>query len=296
MTEPGLRRLDVAVAQQAGISRTEAARWIRAGHVSVAGQVTAARSLLVGSDALIGIVVPVERHKEGLPETLPGVAVVYEDSSLIVVNKPAGLVVHPAPGHSGVTLTELLVAQGFKLAGGAPDRPGVVHRLDRQTSGLVMFSRSQEAYASLAAQLAAHTASRVYWVLAEGHVEEGLCIDAPIGRDPVHRHRMGVVAHGREARTWIAVREQMSKATLLDARLDTGRTHQIRVHLSAIHHPVVGDTTYGATNPGGIGRVALHALKLEVQHPVTGEVCMFEAAVPDELVSLLVKARRGEAV
>ncbi len=296
MADEGLCRLDVTVAREASISRSEAARWIAAGRVSVEGHVAATRSMLVAPATPIHIAQGIEPPSGGPGGDAPALEIVYQDSSFVVVNKKAGMVVHPARGHSGVTLTELLVAQGVALAGGAPERPGVVHRLDRYTSGLVMFSCTPEAYTSLAAQLAAHTARRTYWVLVEGRLDEDLCIEAPVGRDPVHRHRMSVGAHGREARTWIYVRERLQRATLLEARLDTGRTHQIRVHMSAIGHPVVGDTTYGAANRGGIGRLALHALKLELKHPVTAEMCMLEATVPDELVNLLVKARQGEAV
>ena len=230
--------------------------------------------------------------------------VVHEDAELIVVDKPAGLVVHHGAGHQGGTMVDGLVARfpdlvGLSDAGGGdPDRPGIVHRLDKGTSGLVVVARTPDAYRSLAAQFRAHSAGRRYLVLVAGTVEadEGT-VDAPIGRSTRQRTRMAVTAGGKEARTEYRVVSRFADpvdCTLLEARLDTGRTHQVRVHLAAIGHPVIGDERYGRSvaRPRSVvatmapGRLFLHAFRLSLDHPSGGRVT-WESPLPDDLAEVL---------
>ncbi len=217
--------------------------------------------------------------------------IVHRDSSFAVVDKPAGLVVHPAPSHSGPTLVDEL---GELLAGGAdPERPGIVHRLDRGTSGLIVVARSEEAHRNLSAQVRRREVERAYLALAEGRVRSRTgTIDAPIGRASRRRHRMAVSgASAREARTHFEVREVLSAETLLEARLETGRTHQIRAHFSAIGHPLLGDETYGGPLRYRLERQFLHAHRLAFTHPMTGERLSFDSELPPDLAGALELAR-----
>jgi 23S rRNA pseudouridine1911/1915/1917 synthase len=218
--------------------------------------------------------------------------IVHEDEWLLVVDKPAGLVVHPAPGHSGDTLVDLL---GERVAGGAdPKRPGIVHRLDKDTSGLMIVARSEQAHRALSALIAAREVDREYVALVEGRLRsrEGT-IDAPIGRSHREPTRMAVSGRGqREARTRFRVLELLPADTLVEVRLETGRTHQIRAHFAAIDHPVAGDPTYGTAGRHGLDRQFLHSRRLSFRHPGTGEEVSFTSALPDDLEKALVQARR----
>jgi 23S rRNA pseudouridine1911/1915/1917 synthase len=208
-----------------------------------------------------------------------------------VVEKPAGLVVHPAPSHRGPTLVDEL---GELLAGGAdPERPGIVHRLDRGTSGLLVVARSDEAHAALQEQVRRRDVERVYLALARGHLASRTgTIDAPIGRSPRQRHRMAVAgAASREARTHFTVLELLGAESYLEARLETGRTHQIRAHFAAIGHPLAGDTAYGGEVKYGLQRQFLHAHRLSFTHPQTGERVAFESPLPQDLETALEAAR-----
>jgi 23S rRNA pseudouridine1911/1915/1917 synthase len=224
----------------------------------------------------------------------PELRVVHLDDDLAVVDKPAGLVVHPAPSHEGTTLVDELADI---LGGGEdPERPGIVHRLDKGTSGLLVVARGDEAHAALQAAVQRREVERVYLALAGGKVGSRTgTIDAPIGRASRQRTRMAVSGAGsREARTHFTVLELLALESYLEARLETGRTHQIRAHFAAIGHPLTGDTTYGGARRYGLRRQFLHAHRLAFAHPVSGERLSFESALPDDLASALEAARAAQ--
>ncbi|HEY2333945.1 MAG TPA: RluA family pseudouridine synthase [Solirubrobacterales bacterium] len=217
--------------------------------------------------------------------------IVHIDDALAVVDKPAGLVVHPAPSHSGPTLVDEL---GELLGGGGdPGRPGIVHRLDKGTSGLLVVARSDEAHAALQAQVRRREVERIYLALVRGRLNSRTgTIDAPIGRASRRRHRMAVSgAASRQARTHFEVLELLSAETYLEARLETGRTHQIRAHFAAIGHPLAGDETYGGESKHGLRRQFLHAHRLAFAHPSTAEPMSFTSGLPADLAAALELAR-----
>ena len=217
--------------------------------------------------------------------------IVHLDDALAVVDKPAGTVVHPAPSHRGPTLVDQL---GELLAGGAdPERPGIVHRLDKGTSGLLVVARTDEAHAALQAAVRRREVERAYLALAHGRLASRTgTIDAPIGRAARQRHRMAVSgAASRQARTHFEALEPLAAETYLEARLETGRTHQIRAHFAAIGHPLVGDPTYGGEEKYGLTRQFLHAHRLAFAHPVSGEAMSFESGLPADLAAALEAAR-----
>ncbi len=212
--------------------------------------------------------------------------VVYEDEDIAVVNKPAGMVVHPAPGHHTGTLVHALLGRGgaWSAVGGAA-RPGVVHRLDKGTSGLIVVARNDVSHRALSGQLKDRSLSRTYLAIAQGRIKDDAGeLEGPIGRHPRERKRMAVVAGGRFARTGYQVVERKRTHTLLRCDLDTGRTHQIRVHLAALGHPVAGDIEYGGQEQG-LGRPMLHAWRLRLRHPRTGAEMIFEAAPPEDFTA-----------
>lgn len=221
-----------------------------------------------------------------------GPKIVYRDDWLAVVDKPAGLVVHPAPGHRGETLVDLM--RGI-AAGGPPERPGIVHRLDRDTTGLLVVARSEEAHRDLSRQVRRRELGRDYLALVEGHLASRTgTIDAPVGRDFRARERMAVGGRRpREARTHFEVVELLPEDTLVEVRLETGRTHQIRTHFAAIGHPVVGDPQYGHGARHGLERQFLHAHRLRFRHPETGNEMTFESELPPDLAAALERARAG---
>jgi 23S rRNA pseudouridine1911/1915/1917 synthase len=223
-------------------------------------------------------------------EAVGGVPIVFRDGSLLVVDKPAGLVVHPAPGHSGPTLVSVL--EGL-AGGGEAERPGIVHRLDRDTSGLMLVARTDDAHRELSAQIKARSVGRSYTALVEGHLESRTgTIDAPVGRDHRAPERMTVGGRApREARTHFEVIEPLPADTLVTVRLDTGRTHQIRTHFAAIGHPVAGDPRYGHAGRHGLERQFLHSSRLAFRHPETGEALEFESRLPGDLATALDRAR-----
>lgn len=287
-------RVDRVVAMLTGLARAEVAALVEAGAVRVGGRAVPSRSrrLVEGDRVEVDVPQPVGL---GPPQPNPGVAVVVvvEDDDVVVVDKPAGLVVHPGAGHTGDTLVNGLLARYPELAGvGDPARPGIVHRLDAGTSGLLAVAHTPRAYDTLVAQLASRTVERYYDALVLGSVESpsGL-VDAPIGRSAVDPTRMAVVSDGRQARTRYEVRARYASpvpTTLLACRLETGRTHQIRVHLAAIGHPVVGDARYGGDRPAlAAGRPFLHAAHLAFAHPVSGERIEAFSPLPDDLLALL---------
>jgi len=228
--------------------------------------------------------IPEPGPAEPAPESIP-LHVVYEDADLVVVDKPAGMVVHPAPGHGSGTLVHALLGLGgdWSRAGGEA-RPGIVHRLDAGTSGLILAARTDQAHRALASQLADRSLSRTYLAIATGSLssDQGV-LEGPIGRDPLHRQRMAVVEGGRFARTRYQVRERGRQATLVQADLETGRTHQVRVHLAALGHPLAGDRVYGGARAGALAeRPMLHACRLRLRHPRTGEQMTFETPAPED--------------
>lgn len=294
-------RVDRAVALLADVSRSAVDALVAAGRVQVDGKSVTNRSTrLVEGQTLV-----VERSDDDRPAGPQGdgsvvFEVVHVDADVIVVDKPAGLVVHPGAGHDSGTLVHGLLARYPDLAalpgavGSEPDRPGIVHRLDRGTSGLMVVARTPAAYTSLVAQLSARDVSRTYRTLVLGHVdgESGL-VDAPIGRSVTSPTRMAVSRKGKEARTRYQVERRFEApvaTTLLQASLETGRTHQIRVHMSAIGHPVVGDEPYsqGRSLPGAtVARPFLHAFELAFDHPETGERMTWTSPLPDDLAEQL---------
>jgi 23S rRNA pseudouridine1911/1915/1917 synthase len=220
----------------------------------------------------------------------PVATIVHVDDAVAVIDKPAGLVVHPAPSHSGPTLVSQL--EGL-LGGGEPERPGIVHRLDKDTSGLLVVARTEEAQGALAAEVAARNVDRVYLALAAGRLDSRTgTIDAPIGRERRTRTRMAVSGAGsREARTHFEVLELLPRSSYAEVTLETGRTHQIRAHFAAIGHSLVGDPTYGSGETYGLARQFLHAHRLAFTHPASGERLSFESELPEDLKAALKRAR-----
>lgn len=216
----------------------------------------------------------------------PQARIVYSDEDLAVIEKPAGLVVHPAPSHRGPTLVDEL---GELLGGGEDDRPGIVHRLDKDTSGLLVVARNEEAHSALQKQVQRREVERIYLALARGRLASRTgTIDAPIGRASRQRHRMAVSgAASRQARTHFEVIELLAAETWLEARLETGRTHQIRAHFAAIGHPLVGDATYGGDLKYGLSRQFLHAHRLAFTQPTSGERLSFTSELPEDLATAL---------
>src|SRR6185369_1739650 len=214
---------------------------------------------------------------------------VHEDAALLVVDKPAGLVVHPGSGNWHGTLANALLNHAPQLA--SIPRAGIVHRLDKDTSGLMVVAKTLIAQAALVRELQARSVTREYIALAAGDIAARGSIDAPIGRHPTRRTTMAVVATGKPARTHFEVIERFGTATLLACRLETGRTHQIRVHLASLRHPLVGDPAYGRKGPLAFRRQVLHAFRLGLLHPVTGAECRWEAPLPDDLANLLAMLR-----
>ena len=282
------KRLDVLVASALDISRSQAATLIAGGHVFVDGRREKA-AYRPRPGERVEAVVPASAKPEVAPERI-NLDVVFEDDDLLVVDKAAGMVVHPAPGNWSGTLVNALKGRGGELstAGGA-DREGIVHRLDKETSGLLLVAKSDRAHRALGADLAARRIKRRYAVLCWGHLaDDRLTVDRPIARDPRDRKRMAIVSTGRPAKTDFVRLARFDAADLLRAELHSGRTHQVRVHLASIGHPVVGDDTYG----GGGGRRLvmlpqrrhfLHAAWLQFRHPATGAVVDLRSPLPPDL-------------
>lgn len=286
-------RLDRVVAMVTGRSRAEVAELVADGAVRLDGRVVTKPSVRVRAGAELEVDLPPDDDGPSVvaDPTVP-FTVVHADDDVIVVDKPAGVVVHPGAGNAGGTLVAGLVARYPELAAvGDPERPGVVHRIDRGTSGLLLVARTEAAHADLVAQLAARTVERAYRALAWGRFASptGL-VDAAIGRSGRDPTRMAVSARGREARTRYEVLASWTdpQVTLLECRLETGRTHQIRVHLAAIGHPVVGDERYGGARSAlPLDRPFLHAARVGFTHPATGERLRFDSDLPADLATVL---------
>ena len=265
-------------------TRSRLARLIAEGHVRVNGEPAAPSRKVRSGESVEVALAPRPADTAHRPEAI-ALPVVHEDEHLLVIDKPAGLVVHPGSGNwSGTMLNALLHhAPGV---GGLP-RAGIVHRLDKDTSGLLVVAKTEAAQASLVRQLQARTVKRTYLALVRGRLEQGGTVDAPIGRHPVQRTRMAVVARGKPAVTHYRVRRRFAAHTLLECDLETGRTHQIRVHLASIGHPLEGDPVYAGKARGVFRRQALHAWKLAFVHPATGKAVRFESKPPADFEALL---------
>ncbi len=282
-------RLDQALARLLPQhSRSRIRTWIDAGGVTVAGEAAAAKQKLFGGERVLVAPLPDPRASALAAQPLP-LSIVYEDDALLVVDKPAGLVVHPGSGHWDGTLANALLHHCPQLAGVA--RAGIVHRLDKDTSGLLVVAKTPIAQTDLVRQLQARTVHREYLALAQGVVARGGSIDAPIARHPVKRTAMAVVASGKRAVTHYEVRERFVACTLLACRLETGRTHQIRVHFASLQHPLVGDPAYGRRSGIAFHRQALHAWRLGLTHPTTRAPLRWESPLPTDFASLLESLR-----
>ncbi len=291
----GVRLDRFLVAHLRAHSRARIQALIASGHVTVDGR-PARPALRLRRGQRVEVTVPPPPAAGLVPEALP-LDVVYEDPHLVVINKPPGLTVHPGAGRTSGTLANALVARYPDLAGvGGERRPGIVHRLDKDTSGLMVVARTPQAYAGLQRQLAERTLRRIYLALVCGHPphDEGV-IEASIGRHPRHRTRMAVRPGGRPAITRYRVRERFARYALVEVSLLTGRTHQIRVHFAHLGHPVAGDPVYGRrADDLGIRRQALHAWRLELRHPVTGSPLALEAPPPADFLAAVEAARAQE--
>ena len=292
------RRLDEVVAELAGTSRAQAARWAGDGLVRVDGRPRPKSHRLHGGERLAWTPPPDPPAGGPVAEDRP-LAVRYEDDRLLVVAKPPGLVVHPGPGHATGTLVNALLGRprtSLSAGGGAADRPGIVHRLDKDTSGLLLVAKDDATHLALARDLAAHRVERRYLALVQGRLPaETGTVDAPIARHPRDRKRMAVVDGGRPAVTHWKVLETFPAVQLVEATLETGRTHQVRVHLASLRHPLAGDPTYGAdptlATRLGLARPFLHAWHLAFTHPADGHRVELTEPLPDDLQAVLDRLR-----
>ena len=283
--------MDAWLAEQTGLSRSALQRLVEEGRITSEGRPLAKNARLTGSET-VTVSRPAPEAIDVVPQNIP-LEGVYEDADVIVVNKPKGLVVHPAPGHPDGTLVNALLHHcGSSLSGiGGEKRPGIVHRIDRDTSGLIIAAKNDAAHLGLSAQLSDHTLARTYECLVVGNLKEDSgTVDAPIGRHPSDRKKMAVVAGGRPAVTHWEVIARYPGVTHVRCRLETGRTHQIRVHMAYIGHPILGDTVYGAKKPvPGLTGQCLHAVGLRFIHPRTGEMVELHCPLPEEFLAQLRK-------
>jgi 23S rRNA pseudouridine1911/1915/1917 synthase len=288
------QRLDkVIVATVPDLSRAAVQRLIKDGQVRVNGRTSKPSYRVEAGDEVV-VHVPAETPPEIAPEPI-ALDVIYEDDHLLVVNKPAGMVIHPAYGHQSGTLVNAVLARCPQTVNvGGPDRAGIVHRLDKDTSGLILVAKSEATHAALQRQFKRRQVTKTYLALVEGHPDprQGL-IDAPVGRDKRQRKRMAITRSGREARTAYRVTELFDDHSLVELQPETGRTHQIRVHMAWLGYPVVGDRVYGYRKQRLLKhRHFLHARKLELTHPVTGTPLSCTTPLPDDLADLLRRLRR----
>jgi 23S rRNA pseudouridine1911/1915/1917 synthase len=293
-------RVDAALAQMFGLSRTKAADLISQGLVTVDGG-GVAKSDRVLPGALLDVTIPHERDPlTVVPGVVEGIKILHDDDSIVVIDKPVGVAVHPSPGWSGPTVVGHLVGAGFRIAtSGAPERQGIVQRLDVGTSGVMVITKSEHGYSLLKNAFRQRTVDKTYHALVQGHPDphEGT-IDAPIGRHPKADYKFAVMADGRASVTHYETLEAHRFASLLEVHLETGRTHQIRVHMAALKHPCVGDITYGAdptlSRRVGLERQWLHAVKLGFEHPDSGAYVEYESSYPDDLTRALEIIRNAD--
>jgi 23S rRNA pseudouridine1911/1915/1917 synthase len=282
-------RLDAALARLFGLSRTKAAELVAGGMVQVDGA-SAAKSDRVRAGAWLDVELPPPPAPvQVVPEQVEGMRIIHDDADVVVVDKPVGVAAHPSPGWTGPTVVGGLAGAGFRVStSGAAERQGIVHRLDVGTSGVMVVAKSEPAYTSLKRQFRERTVDKVYHALVQGHPDPSRgTVDAPIDRHPTHDYRWAVVADGKPSVTHYETLEAFAAASLLEIHLETGRTHQIRVHMRALRHPCVGDLTYGA-DPSlatrlGLTRQWLHAVRLGFAHPATGAWQEFESPYPADL-------------
>ncbi len=292
-------RLDIALTRLLGLSRTRAADLVADGAVLVDGRPgVKSDRLLPGSLLTVDLREPTAAPALP-PEPVPGMRVVLDDDDVVVVDKPVGVAAHPSPGWSGPTVVGGLAAAGYRIStSGAAERQGVVHRLDVGTSGLMAVAKSEAAYTSLKRQFKERTVEKTYHAVVQGHCDPlSGTIDAPIDRHPQHDYKWAVVTGGKPSVTHYDTLEAFPHASLLEVHLETGRTHQIRVHMAALRHPCVGDLTYGA-DPGlakrlGLARQWLHAVRLGFEHPATGERVVVTSDYPIDLSTALERLRAG---
>jgi 23S rRNA pseudouridine1911/1915/1917 synthase len=284
-------RADAALARMLGVSRTKAAELLAAGAVALDGRVLGKSDRV--SDGILAVDIPDERVQGPEPQIPGGLVIRYEDEDLVVIDKPVGVAAHPSPGWSGATVVGALAQAGVTLADAGPaERKGIVHRLDVGTSGLMVVAKSVTAYSALKAAFKERTVEKVYHAVAQGHLDPTAgTIDAPIGRHPSSDWKFAVTQDGRPSITHYEVLEMFPSASLLEIHLETGRTHQIRVHMTAMRHTLVGDLTYGA-DPSlakrlGLSRQWLHAQELAFEHPTRGGEVRVRSEYPEDLVSAL---------
>jgi 23S rRNA pseudouridine1911/1915/1917 synthase len=293
------KRIDVFASESEDLTRQSVQRLIESGGALLNGKPAKKSDRVCGGD-VICLDEPEALILEAAPEDIP-LDVLYEDSSLIVVNKPKGMVVHPAPGHSSGTLVNAVLYRcGGSLSGiGGVIRPGIVHRIDKDTTGVIVVAKTEAAHLSLSMQLAEHSVERIYRAIALGAIKDDfLRISKPIGRDPRDRKKMAAdVKNGKPAISTFTVLERFKNSTYIEAKLDTGRTHQIRVHAAAIGHPLLGDEVYGWKKPNlglsGVNGQMLHAKSLGFIHPETGGKMRFDTDLPEEFESALRKLRNA---
>lgn len=298
-------RLDAAVSEKATVARTLASSWIKDGYVSVKNAqnrpVKAVKSYKLAEGDYVSVVAPAPRDLTDIkPQMVDGFKIVFEDDDIVVVDKPAGVAAHPSPGWHGPTVVGALMGAGVTVStSGAAERQGVVHRLDVGTSGLMVVAKNESSYSVLKQAFKDRTVTKVYHTLVQGMPDplRGT-IDAPIARHPGHEWKFAVVEDGRHARTHYEVIEAFGSASLVEVHLETGRTHQIRVHFSAMHHPCAGDLTYGADPKMsanlGLTRQWLHAHQLGFTHPSSGKFVSFESEYPQDLEFALDALREGQ--
>ncbi len=282
-------RLDAAMARLFGFSRSRAAELIAAGNVTLDGEPTA-KSDRVHPGALLEVEIPVLVDPVAVvPETVEGISIIHDDESIVVIDKPVGVAVHPSPGWTGPTVVGHLAGAGFRIStSGAAERKGIVQRLDVGTSGVMVIAKSEHSYSVLKNAFRQRTVDKTYHALVQGHPDplRGT-VDAPIGRHPKYDYKFAVMAGGRDSVTHYETLEAHRFASLLEIHLETGRTHQIRVHMAALKHPCVGDLTYGAdpvlAKRVGLERQWLHAVRLGFEHPETGEHVEYESRYPEDL-------------
>ena len=289
-------RVDAALARMTGLSRSRVGELCEAGDVRRNGEVLAKSARLHAGD-LLEVDMPAPRPAEPVPTPVDGMELLYEDEDIVVVDKPAGVAAHPSMGWEGPDVLGALKAMRVRVAtSGAAERQGIVSRLDVGTSGVMIVAKGERAYSVLKRAFREHAVDKVYHALVQGHLDPSRgTIDAPIGRHPSREWKMAIIEGGRESITHYDVIEAMPGACLAEVHLETGRTHQIRVHMAAVGHPCVGDATYGAdpamTARTGLVRQWLHARELGVTHPITGERMVFTSAYPADLVHALAVLR-----
>jgi 23S rRNA pseudouridine1911/1915/1917 synthase len=289
-------RLDAGLSRLLGLSRSAAAVLAESGAVLIDGA-TAGKSSRLSAGAWLEVTLPAPAQAPGPPEPVDGLRIVHDDDDLVVVDKPVGVAAHPSPGWTGPTVSGGLAAAGYTIAtSGAAERQGIVHRLDVGTSGLMVVAKSEHAYSVLKQAFRERTVDKTYHAIVQGHPDPSSgTIDAPIGRHPQHDGRWAVVSGGKASITHYATLEAFPGASLAEIHLETGRTHQIRVHFSALRHPCAGDLMYGA-DPAfaaklGLTRQWLHAVKLGFEHPGRGEWTEFSSGYPDDLGTALDRLR-----